>query len=96
MFPGVCSSRQFACRRECYVRGQSVALDPSPRIRLEPSAQERTRDRLFQLLDLGLQKAVREDERANSRAQVAVAGGNRLIDRGLQLTVASLFNRFDG
>jgi hypothetical protein len=43
------------------------------------------RDRLHQFLDFLFKKVVRDDQRADGRAQVAVACGNRLIDRGVQL-----------
>ena len=39
---------------------------------------------LLQIRYLGLQKVVRDDQRANSCARIAVATGNRLIDGGLQ------------
>lgn len=42
------------------------------------------RNGLLQLRYLGFQKVVRDDQRANSRARIAVAHRNRLIDRGLQ------------
>jgi hypothetical protein len=56
-----------------------------PRIRPEPSADEGVRHRLHQFRSLRFQKTVGDDERADGVAQVAAAGGDGLIDRGIQL-----------
>jgi hypothetical protein len=42
---------------------------------------------LLQLRGLGLQEIVSDDQRANSRAHIAVANGDRLIDGSLQLII---------
>jgi hypothetical protein len=57
----------------------------SPRIRLKPSPHESVRHRLHQFPDFRFKKAVRNDQRADGSAQVAVACGNCLVDGGVQL-----------
>src|ERR1700756_3188283 len=51
------------------------------------SARVGVRDGLLQLTYLGFQKIVRDDQRTNSRARIAAASGDRLVDAGLQLIV---------
>jgi hypothetical protein len=72
---------------------------PLPRKRLKPSAHIGVGDRLHQFLDFRLKKVVRDDQRADGRAQVAVAGGNRLVDRGVQIAsvlfIRQRFRRHD-
>ena len=68
-------------------RIKSTALSPavSPRIRLKSPAHIGVRHRLHQFPDFRFKKVVRDDERADGRAQVAVACGDGLIDGGVQL-----------
>jgi hypothetical protein len=57
------------------------------------------RDRLHQFLDFRFEKAVRNDQRADGRTEVAIARDDRLIDGGLQfgsvVFVLSRFRRHD-
>jgi hypothetical protein len=42
---------------------------------------------LLQLSHLGLQKIVRDDQRANGRARIATVSSDRLVDSGFQTIV---------
>src|SRR5438105_4391117 len=53
------------------------------------SARVSVRYGLLQLTHLGFQKIVRDDQRANSRARIATASGDRPVDGGFQ-TIALL------
>ena len=59
---------------------------PSHLSRVGPKAPPRVGVRygLLQLRDLGFQEIVSDDQRANSRAHIAAANGDRLFDGGIQ------------
>src|SRR5690349_5446333 len=79
-----CVDSKMSRRQPAAVRPR-IAPPASAGISVETSARVGVRDRLHQLAHLGLQKIVGDDKRANGGAQIALAGCDGLIDRGLQL-----------
>ena len=70
-----------------YWPGSFIATSPLrqlPRVGPKASTRVGVRDGLLQLRDLGFQEIVRDDQRANGRAHIAVTDGDRLLDGRVQ------------